>query len=83
MVHALFRERFCDRFDDPAAMRAAFDGHNAEVRRTIPASRLVEWTPSDGWGPLCAALGVAVPDEPFPVTNTTNEFRGRLGLDPV
>jgi hypothetical protein len=83
MIHALFRKRFCDRLDDPVAMMAAFDGHNSEVRRTIPASRLVEWTPSDGWEPLCTALGVAAPDEPFPVTNTTNEFRGRLGLDPV
>jgi Sulfotransferase domain len=83
MVQALFRTRFCDRFDDPAAMMAAFDAHNAEVRRTIPAGRLVEWSPPDGWGPLCTALGVAVPNEPFPVTNTTNEFRGRLGLAPV
>jgi sulfotransferase family protein len=83
MVHDLFRTRFCDRFDDRVAMIAAYERHNAEVRRTIPARRLVEWTPSDGWEPLCAALGVAVPDEPFPVTNTTNEFRGRLGLEPV
>ncbi len=83
MVDALIRGRFCAELDDPKAAMAAFDRHNEEVRRTIPAHRLVEWTASNGWGPLCKALGVDVPDEPFPLTNTTNEFRGRMGLEPV
>ena len=26
-------------------------------------------------------LGVAVPDEPFPHVNTTNDFRSMAGLD--
>ncbi len=34
----------------------------------------------DGWEPLCDRLGVAVPDEPFPLTNTTNDMRAMLGL---
>ena len=54
---------------------AAYEAHNAAVRDAIPASRLVEWRPGDGWGPLCAALDVAVPEEPFPHVNTTEEFR--------
>ena len=53
----------------------------AAVRAEVPAHRLVEWKPSDGWGPLCDALGVPVPDEPFPVTNSTSEFRAVAGLD--
>ena len=46
---------------------------------TIPSSRLLEWNAKDGWEPLCAALGVPVPDEPFPVTNTTEEFNSPTG----
>ncbi len=60
---------------------AAYERHNAEVRATIPAGRLFEYQPGDGWEPICEALGVPVPDEPFPHTNTTAEFRANLGLD--
>ena len=41
----------------------------------MPAGRLLEWTAGDGWDPVCKALGVAVPDEPFPHVNTTEDFR--------
>jgi hypothetical protein len=73
-------ERFSDQFDDPDAMTSAFERHNAEVRREVPASQLLEWQASDGWGPICARLGLPVPSEPFPVTNTTDEFRAMFGL---
>jgi hypothetical protein len=59
---------------------AAYDAHNAAVRAAVPASRLVEWQPGDGWGPLADALGVPVPDEPFPHANTTDEFRANFGI---
>ncbi len=79
----LFADRFSDRLDDADAMMAAFERHNDAVRAAIPADRLLEWTPGDGWEPICERLGVAVPDEPFPVTNTTDDFRSMLGLPPV
>jgi hypothetical protein len=41
----------------------------------------LEWTPGDGWEPICDRLGLAVPAEPFPVTNTTAEFREMIGLE--
>jgi hypothetical protein len=82
-VMRLLRDRFSDRFDDPTAMMDAFERHNATVRRDVPAERLLEWTTADGWAPICERLGIGVPDEPFPVTNTTDEFRSMLGLDPV
>jgi hypothetical protein len=49
------------------------------VRATAGPTRLVEWQPGDGWQPLCAALGVEVPSEPFPHLNTTEEFLRRRG----
>jgi hypothetical protein len=78
----VWRERFGDRFDDPDAMIAAYERHNAAVRSFVPANRLVEWTVGDGWEPLCDRLGLSVPDEPFPWTNTTEEFRSHNRLDP-
>ena len=82
-VQRLIRDRFCDRVDDPQAMMDAFERHNARVKASIPADRLLVWTPGDGWDPICERLGVAVPDEPFPVTNTTQDFRAMVGLEPL
>ena len=76
----LFAERFSDKIEDRDAMIAAFERHNDAVRKAIPADRLLEWSTADGWGPICERLGVPVPSEPFPVTNTTAEFREMLGL---
>ena len=76
-------DRFSDDLENEDAMIAAYERHNAEVRAEVPADRLIDWTPSDGWDPICAALGVPVPDEPFPVTNTTKEFREMLGAPPL
>lgn len=59
----------------------AYSRHLEGVRQAAPSGRLLEWQPSDGWEPLCAALSVAVPDEAFPHANTRGEFdeatRGR------
>ncbi|HEY2869388.1 MAG TPA: sulfotransferase [Gaiellales bacterium] len=73
--------RFCPEWPDPAAVQAAYDRHNADVRATIAPDRLVEWRPADGWEPLCATLGVPVPDEPFPRTNDAAGFRVLAKLD--
>jgi hypothetical protein len=72
---------FDPRWSEAGPAMAAYERHNANVRATVPAERLVEWKPGDGWEPLCSALGVPVPDETFPHTNTTEEFRARSGLD--
>ena len=82
-VRALLHERFSDKFDDPTAMMDAFVRHNDAVRAQIPAGRLLEWTASDGWEPICDRLGLPVPAEPFPVTNTTTEFREMVGMPPA
>lgn len=53
---------------------AAFERHNAAVQRVIPAERLLMFEAVQGWAPLCDFLGVAVPDTPFPRTNSREEF---------
>jgi hypothetical protein len=74
-------KRLTPDFPDEAACKAAYERNNAEVRAEVPAERLIDWQPQDGWGPLCEALDVPVPDEPFPLTNTTADFRAMTGLD--
>ncbi len=78
MVLDLLRARFTDQLTDRAACIAAYERHNDDVRRSAPPGQLLEWSPSDGWAPLCSALGVAVPDEPFPRVNSTEEFRANF-----
>jgi hypothetical protein len=38
---------------------------------------------TDGWEPICEALGVEVPHKPFPRLHDTNEFRTEFGLEPL
>jgi hypothetical protein len=75
MVDVAIVERFPGVPDDADAAMASYEAHNAAVRTAVPADRLLDWQPGDGWGPICAALGVPVPDEPFPHVNTTDDFR--------
>lgn len=60
--------------DDPAELMAGYERHLAAVRAEIAPERLVEWQPGDGWGPLCRALDVPVPDRPFPHENSTADY---------
>ncbi len=79
MFDRVLENRFTTRVSDPEAAMAAYEAHNAAVRAAVPASRLLEWQPGDGWAPICERLGVAVPADPFPVANTTAEFRELVG----
>ncbi|WP_025274117.1 sulfotransferase family protein [Haloglycomyces albus] len=62
---------------DEQALTRFYEQHLDTVRNTVPAHRLLEFRPDEGWGPLCEVLGVAEPDEPFPHVNTTAEFQAR------
>lgn len=68
-------------FHDPDAAKVAYEAQNQATRDAVPADRFLEWQPADGWAPLCAALDVPVPDEPFPRLNPTSEFRAANGWD--
>lgn len=53
----------------------AFD---EEVKRTVPADRLLVWNFSEGWEPLCEFLEVDVPEGPLPHENDREVFLGRV-----
>lgn len=65
---------------DRAQTLAAFHEHHETVKRTIPPERLLVFKPEDGWEPLCAHLGVPVPDRAFPRVNDTADFQRRARL---
>ena len=75
MVVDMLAATFTPDWREREAAIAAYETHNAAVRAAVPPERLVEWQPADGWEPLCSALNVPVPTEPFPRSNSTEEFR--------
>jgi hypothetical protein len=70
---------FGGRYPDRAAGVAAFERHVAEVRRALPADRLLVYDVAEGWAPLCAFLGRPVPDAPFPRANDSDDFERMRG----
>jgi sulfotransferase family protein len=74
MFHALLERGVGQDWDNQSAFEAYYERYNDAVRRAARTARLVDWKASDGWEPLCAALSLPVPDEPFPHTNTREEW---------
>ncbi|KAM3506239.1 hypothetical protein MY11210_007635 [Beauveria gryllotalpidicola] len=74
-------KKFFDTFfegDFPNRGKAIFERHYAEVRSLVPKENLLEFRVTDGWGPLCEFLDVAVPKEtPFPNVNDNVNFVAR------
>jgi hypothetical protein len=66
---------------DRDALVEAYERHNAAVRAGIAPERLLEFDVAQGWEPLCAFLGVEIPEEPFPNVNDRGAFRAFFGLD--
>jgi hypothetical protein len=69
------KAKVMDRFADKPAIIAQFEAHTEEVKRVIPPERLLAFDVKQGWGPLCAFLGVPVPDGPFPRVNDAKQFQ--------
>jgi hypothetical protein len=63
---------------EPKQLIDAMNAHNDEVKRTVPAERLLVWSAKEGWGPLCEFLELPVPEGPFPHLNDSTEFLNRI-----
>jgi hypothetical protein len=74
----ILQGRFGGRLDDEAHAIAIYEAHNAQVKREIPAARLLVYEPGQGWEPLCKFLGVPIPETPYPKVNTTEDFLARF-----
>jgi hypothetical protein len=83
MILKMIREQtFSGDIDDKDYVLKVLSDHEDEVRDTVDKDRLLVWSVTEGWEPLCAFLGCPVPSEPFPNRNSTKEFRENLDLDP-
>jgi hypothetical protein len=64
-----FMGDIADCMHDRSFMIDHFRRHDDAVRTAIPSERLLVFEAEQGWAPLCAFLGVAVPDAPYPSEN--------------
>jgi len=64
-----------DTMPDRAKATAFYNQHIEDVKAAVPAERLLIFTASEGWAPLCRFLDVAVPNTPFPNVNDRAEFQ--------
>lgn len=76
MIGAMWGQ-FTPDLEDREATIAAFNAHNERVKAEVPADRLLVWEAKDGWEPICERLGLPVPSEPFPRTNTREDWKKR------
>jgi len=68
---------FGERTNDREFMVDYFRRWEQSVIDEVSSERLLVHRPGDGWEPLCAFLGVTVPDEPYPRVNSSEDMLGR------
>lgn len=65
---------FDGRIDDSDHVIAVYEKHNADIKAAFSSDRLLVYELGGGWEPICDFLGKPVPDEPYPHSNTGEEF---------
>jgi hypothetical protein len=70
----IFKQTFGMRQFNRQKAITAYQAHNAQVQKVVPAAQLLVYQVQQGWEPLCDFLGVPVPDKPFPNTNRAPHF---------
>ena len=68
------RQTFDGRISERAYAIDKYNANIAEVQAEIAPERLLTFDVRQGWEPLCAFLGVGVPDADFPNTNSSKDF---------
>ncbi|KAI9204924.1 uncharacterized protein BJ171DRAFT_504095 [Polychytrium aggregatum] len=63
---------------DKEAIKRVFSEHIESVKQHVPPSKLLVFSVSEGWEPLCKFLEVPVPNVPFPRVNDTVEFNQNM-----
>jgi hypothetical protein len=66
---------FDGRLDDKQHVIDVYLAHNQAVKDECPPDKLLVFDSRQGWAPLCEFLDRPVPDEPYPKTNTTEDFQ--------
>lgn len=76
----IWERLFEGHFEDRQRTLEFFEAYTAEVKRSVPAERLLVFNVKDGWEPLCAFLDLPVPDVPFPFVNDRVRFKRRIQM---
>lgn len=76
----VWQNTFNNRFEDRQYAVTVFEQHIEEVRRKVPPEKLLVYNVKEGWEPLCAFLGVPVPDKLFPRLNDRASFPGTRNM---
>jgi len=72
-------DMFQGKFDDKQYAMQVFEQHTEDVKRIVPAARLLIFEAKQGWEPLCTFLGVPVPKgKPFPHLNERADMQQML-----
>ena len=74
----VLHQTFDGRVEDKDHCIAVYNAHNEAVKAEVPADKLLVYEVGSGWEPLCDFLGVPVPEEDYPRTNSTEEFANLL-----
>ena len=78
MHKIVIQQTFDEKMQDRDHVIKTYERRNDEIQRVVPSERLLVFRISEGWGRLCNFLDKSVPDESFPKTNTTAEFRNNF-----
>lgn len=75
LAGGVWQKDFAGQFEDKAEAIRRFKVHEEQVRKQVPADKLLVFEVKDGWEPLCTFLGVPVPEVPFPRQNDRQTFQ--------
>ena len=70
----LWKNTFKGRFHDKEFAIQQFEKHIENVKKNVPADRLLVYNIKQGWQPLCDFLKIPVPNTDFPRVNDTASF---------
>lgn len=75
---------FGGNFEDKQQTLDIFARHIEEVKQKVSPEKLLVYNVKEGWEPLCAFLGVSVPEgRPFPRLNDRDTFAGTRRIQQV
>ena len=58
--------------------RRVYEQHYRDIRATVGREKLLDYQLGSGWEPLCAFLGVDVPNTPFPWINEADALQAKI-----
>jgi len=79
--HLIVDRVFKGILDDREHALAVYRQNIREVTEALPQERLLVFDVAQGWEPLCAFLNLPVPADPFPRSNSTQEFHERVSAN--